>query len=239
MDKSDVNTSNSFCTYFQKSNINIVLLFLFCISIASVVIIKFDITDFKVKCNLSQGDIDKWNDILLEFSYGYISGYIFFFLTVTLPYILNKVKIRKGIYWKIESINRILKSILKGFAENTNLSAEDFGKANVKKIFSLKNWNEIDGESKLFGMNMSCIQACAARNRHLLLEIDSLINTYKEYLCVDIITMLEEMRNSRFIINTNAFSMFPQIDIKSPDKEGLAEEFSKMIDLYNDVEKKI
>lgn len=236
MDKSDVNTSNSFCSYFQKSNINIILFFLFCISIASVVIVKFDITDLKVKCNLCQGDIDRWNEILLEFSYGYISGYILFFLTVTLPYILNKRKIRKGMYIKIESINSILRSILHNFAENTDLSATDFGDENIKKIFSLKDWNEKDSESKLLGMNMTCIQACAIRNKRLLLEIDSLINTYKEYLCVDIIYKLEEIRNSKFIINTNIYSVFSQIDIKSPDKEGLAIEFSKIIHLYNDVE---
>ena len=239
MDKSDVNTSNSFCTCFLKSNINIVLLILFCIFIASVVIIKFDITDLKVKCNLCQDDIDIWNEILLEFSYGYISGYILFFLTVTLPYILNKIKIRKGIYMKIESINSILRSILHSFAENTDLSATDFGDENIKKIFSLKDWNEIDGESKLFGINITCIQACAIRNKRLLLEIDSLINTYKEYLCVDIISKLEKMRNSRFIISTNVYSAFSQININFPDKEGLAKEFSKMIDLYNDVEKMI
>lgn len=86
---------------------------------------------------------------------------------------------------------------------------------------------------------MTCIQACAVRNRCLLLEIDSLINTYKEYLSVDIISKLEELRNSRFIINSNAFSMFSQIDIKSPDKEGLANEFYKAFQLCNDIKKLI
>lgn len=138
MGRSNKNILNSFCAYFQGCMINLFLLILFCIAIAIVVIIQFDITDFKLECNLCQEDIDRWNDIWLEFSYGYISGYILFVLTVILPYILNRRKIKKGIYLKIESIENILKSILKGFAENTKLSAEDLGEANIKKNLLVK-----------------------------------------------------------------------------------------------------
>lgn len=223
-------------TWFQKYKIDIFLFILLIIAISSIIIIQFDITSFKFKCNLCQETVNKWNEIWLEFSYGYISGYILFLLTVTLPHFLNYRNIKKGIHIKIEAIGNTLNSILKCFAENTGLPTTDFDKENIKKIFSKKNWNDKDSEYKLLGINKTCIQACDLHNRYLLNEIDSLINTYKEYLDAKSISKLEGIRKSQFIKNISIYSFYSLIDIQNLSaKEGLAEEFSKIIDLYNEI----
>ena len=223
-------------TWCQKYKIDIFLFILLIIAISTIIIIQFDITSFKFKCYLCQETINKWNGIWLEFSYGYISGYILFLLTVTLPHFLNYRNIKKGIYIKVGTIENTLNSILGCFAEGTGLSATDFDKENIKKIFSKKNWTDKDGECKLFGIDKTCIQACSLYNKYLLSEIDSLINTYKEYLDVKLISKLEEIRKSQFIKNSNIFSAYLRYDIQSSSiKEGLGEDFSKIVDLYNEI----
>lgn len=199
-----------------------------------VIVVGLDCSTLKIPCNYDSKTIGNINTVLLNLSYSYIAGCIFYFLSVTFPEYKKREIIRKGIKIKMRSIQKTLYKILQCFSEGTQLSTKDCSKENIRNIFSKKNWNDTDEESKLFGYDRTTIQACCLHNQYMLREIDALITTYKEYLDAEALCLLEEFRNSRFIINAASYSHFKSIDKKV--KEGLADEYLKMLNIYKKIQ---
>mgnify|MGYP000016760230 CR=1 FL=1 len=198
-----------------------------------VLAVGLDCKFLKIPCNYDSKTISNINTILLNLSYSYIAGCIFYFLSVTLPRYKARRTIRKGINIKMQSIQKALNDILQCFAEGTKLSAKDCSKKNIQNIFTGKGWNDIDKESELFGYNRTTMQACCLHNQYILREIDALITTYKEYLNAEVLSLLEELRNSRFIINTAIYSHCKSSSTSV--KEGLADEYINMLNLYKKI----
>lgn len=143
-----------------------------------VLAVGLDCKFLKIPCNYDSKTISNINTILLNLSYSYIAGCIFYFLSVTLPRYKARRTIRKGINIKMQSIQKALNDILQCFAEGTKLSAKDCSKKNIQNIFTGKDWNDIDKESELFGYNRTTMQACCLHNQYILREIDALISNH-------------------------------------------------------------
>ena len=202
-----------------------------------ILAVGLDCSSLKIPCNYDSKTIGNINTVLLNLSYSYIAGCIFYFLSVTFPRYKARKIIRKGIEIKMQSIQKTLYDILQCFSEGTQHSTKDCSKENIRNIFSKKNWNDTDEESKLFGYDRTTIQACCLHNQYMLREIDALITTYKEYFGAEALSLLEELRNSRFIINAAIFSHF--ISIEKNVKEGLADEYLKMLNIYQKIQELI
>lgn len=229
--------SNVFTKYYLSikskwTEIVFVIAILLCFWV--VIAVGLDCSFLKIPCNYDSKITDNINTVLLNLSYSYIAGCIFYFLSVTFPEYKKRKIIRKGIEIKMQSIQKTLYNILQCFSEGTQLSTKDCSKENIRNIFSKKNWNDTDEESKLFGYDRTTIQACCLHNQYMLREIDALITTYKEYLDAEALSLLEELRNSRFIINAAIYSHCKSIGKKV--KEGLADEYLKMLNIYKKIQ---
>ena len=223
-----------YCLFIKYRWTDILFITVILLCLWVIVAVGLNCSFLKVSCDYGIKTTENINTVLLNFSYSYIAGCIFYLLSVTFPKYRAKKIIRKGIMIKKKSIQKILNHILQCFSEGTQLSAEDHSEENIQNIFVKKNWNDMDAECKLLRYNKTTIQACNLHNQYLKEEIDDLIIKYKEYLSEEVLSLLEELRDSQFIKNVAIFSRLNSFDVDV--KSGLATEYIKMLDKYKTLE---
>ena len=217
------------------NNVDKLLTTLFLVSVWGIIVIGFNLDCLKVVSCIPVKYINPLNNLIFNLSCSYIAAYIFYFLSEILPRKKNERIMKEAICLKMEIIGYILTCILRRFADGTNLSTTDFSFQNIKNIFIQKNWFDIDREYLFFKIQKTCLQACVIDNQLLCKEIESFMFVYKEYLNTESLLLLERMRNSRFIKNASTFALLDKRIINESAKEGLAEEFYKIVCFYNQV----
>lgn len=195
-----------------------------------------------IKCNFNSVTIDKFNTVILNLSYSYIAGCIFYYLSVVFPGYKNKKEIKPAVKLKISNIKSQLSGILLEFSRNTGLNHNAFNDLKIcKNIMMSKEWNDI--VQMLLQNNrvtVSYLKLCLLQKIEILKEIESLIIGYKSFLNTEQLLLLEQIRNCSFFSQISFLSSFLVIDITDQNaKEFLADDFCKLIELYNKLERTV
>lgn len=158
------------------------------ISIYCILQVKFDFA-FYVG---STDNADEINEVLVNFSYSYLAGYVFYILTVKLPYWATRRKIEKPLQSKLGLVLRKYTSSVECiYPQSTHgkiIFEEDSYVEDFKKISYFQ-------ECSIIGMNIpviAYIKAAHEENRKTITEILE----YKGWLSADRISMLEQIRSS-------------------------------------------
>lgn len=158
------------------------------IAIYCILQVKFDFAFYLG----SAENADKINDVVVNLSYSYLAGYVFYLLTVKLPYVGARRKIEKPLKSKLSLVLKKCTSCL----ESTYPQALH-GKIMFEEESFVEDFKKVSyfQECSIIGMKIpviAYIKAAHEENRKTITEILE----YKSWLPTDKIAMLEQIRSS-------------------------------------------
>lgn len=143
----------------------------------------------------STENADKYNKVILNLSYSFLAGTIFYFLTVTLPYLRMKYKIKKALKRKIKSIRSNYKACVDSVLSSDVNPKDEVSKDEVIKNFKAISYNNACRFS-LIDRNES-ILSFINRNHSYIVHLSGELLEYKPWLSAESIAQIEDIRNSR------------------------------------------
>lgn len=192
-----------------------------------------------IKCNFNKTIIDKFNTVILNLSYSYIAGCIFYYLSVVFPRYKNKKVIKPAIKLNISKIKSIINEILVSFSSDAGEEFVSFHNLEVcKKVVMTKDWyEEVSGIKQRTGKSMSYLRFCLHEYVDISKHIESLIIKYKDYLSSEQLVLLEKIKMCSFfdlVISCSTYETILLTDLSHKDM--MANSFTELIELYNKLE---
>lgn len=150
-----------------------------------------------INCSFNESFILNINSVLLNLSYSYIAGCIFYFLSVVLPRYKEQKQINPAIKIKIKNIERYVFDILIEFARETNYSINISDIDSCSKALNSKRWTDnVPYLKKLYNINEDYLWLINNKRIAISNEINEIIIGYKSYLTSEQLVTLEKIRNA-------------------------------------------
>lgn len=171
----------------------------------------------------------KINKVILNLSYSYLAGLIFYVLTSYCPYIVKRNKMRVTISEKIKRIiGRLNESAKSVFPiqeyNNLNLTEDNL----VQQFSSVSISMHCNNTYAYCVYKMSVLNYLKSQRDNIIKIIDGIL-VYKEYLSANQLKTIENIKDCNYFTLLNAFSLsIPGIDNAS-GREILAKELFKVI----------
>ena len=167
------------------------------------------------------------NSVVLNLSYSFIAGWIFYLLVSYFPYKQRKSKLQKVIDEKFKNIHVKFIDCAKSMYPMTQWNNIHISKENLIK--KMKNISITDMSSySIAGINRTIIDHLIAQRTDIKNLIKEILE-YKEYLNDEQLVIIEQIRNSTYFSILNAFAIpimnNPQV------RESAASELYKQIEL--------
>ena len=158
------------------------------IAIYSILQVKFDFAFYIGAAD----NADKINEVIVNLSYSYLAGYVFYILTVKLPFWGVKKKVEKPLKSKLELVLRKCTSSLECIYPQAT-----HGRVNLEEERFVEDFKKASyfQECSIIGMKIpviAYIKAAHEENRKTITEILE----YKDWLSPDKISKLEQIRSS-------------------------------------------
>lgn len=158
------------------------------IAIYSILQVKFCFAFYIGAAN----NADKINEVIVNLSYSYLAGYVFYILTVKLPFWGTKRKIEKPLKSKLGLVLRKCTSCLECIYPQAVHGKISFEEERFVEDFKKASYFQ---ECSIIGMKIpviAYIKAAHEENRKTITEILE----YKDWLSPDKISKLEQIRSS-------------------------------------------
>lgn len=171
----------------------------------------------------------KINKVILNLSYSYLAGLIFYVLTSYCPYIVKRNKMRVTISEKIKRIiGRLNESAKSVFPiqeyNNLNLTEDNL----VQQFSSVSISMHCNNTYAYCVHKMSVLNYLKSQRDNIIKIIDGIL-VYKEYLSANQLETIEHIKDSNYFALLNAFSLpISGIDNAS-NREELAKELFEVI----------
>lgn len=136
---------------------------------------------------------DKINRALLNLSYSYLAGYIFYLVVTWLPFCTRKRKFREIISSKYGMIKTQIESNIQAFDTTENYHLEIISLDELQTLVSKKNITDLSFYAEQTLIKQSIIQLLGASKTETLKLCHSILVDYKEYLSVNEVVLLEEI----------------------------------------------
>lgn len=173
-----------------------------------------------INCNLNEWFILKSNLVLLNLSYSYIAGCIFYFLSVALPRYKEQKQIKPAIRMKFKNIERSISDAILEFSRETPYE----GNYNIKDIdvcrdiLDSKIWTDnAPFIYEIYGINISYLLVINDKKNAISKEIDEIIIGYKTSITSEQLVTLEKIRNAQIFHFVSMWSQFPYKNLDNPD----------------------
>lgn len=139
----------------------------------------------------------KYNTVLLNLSYSYIAGYIFYVLITYLPFCLRKSKIRTIIkHKKVEMVKQV-ESNIQAFYTKEISNPLDIDADDLKKQILNSNMYDRSFYGKEIGIQSSIITLLKESRKVMLLLCEQIL-IYHDYMSEVEILLIEEIREAPF-----------------------------------------
>lgn len=141
---------------------------------------------------------ERINQVLLNLSYSYMAGLIFYVLVTYLPYIHKKSKIMPSVRLKIGDIYKQINACLQTF--DTQDRGDLIGSVRHERIIELINGADMYGDSFYaveVGFNMTNLQFLVETRKQIFELIEQTL-CYKEYLSGGQLLKLEKIHDSTY-----------------------------------------
>jgi len=186
--------------YFKKVGINLIRLFscsgFYVIVLAIICLYAIIQIEFECAAWIFYSEhADKYNKVISNLSYSYLAAAIFYFLTVTMPYLKMRLKIKKALNRKINSIRSNYKACVDSVLPLGENPKDDVSKEEVIKNFRAVSYNKACRFS-LINPNES-ILVFINRNHQYIVHLSEELLEYKPWLSANTIAQIEDIRNSR------------------------------------------
>lgn len=167
---------------------------------AVLVLCLFAISCIKLQCPepwMESDNAEAINEVLVNLSYSYIAGFVFYVFTVDLPNVLLKRRMRTAMAEKIRTINSKYKACLKSVVPVLEQTTFNYNEENFVRAFSSISYMSRCSLSN-FGLgNASVIDYVIGQHKVCLTLIAQLLE-YRELLNSNTIALLEKMRESDY-----------------------------------------
>ena len=137
---------------------------------------------------------DAINEIITNLSYSYLAGYIFYFLTVTLPNWKMKSKLKSALFGKIKTIESKYRACLESVVQLPETLSEAPTQEEIKELFKQKSYMDSCRLAKV-GEKMT-IASYIKESHEESVRLATQLLEYKPWLSSDAIAQIEKVRNS-------------------------------------------
>lgn len=176
----------------------------------------------------SANNYQKINQVLINLSYSYIAGLIFYLLTSYFPDVIKRNRIKEPIRNKIRNINIRFEDCAKCVFPITSWAKIKLTEAALIQQFSTLSSIHTATAYNNIGLNTTVLTHLKSQKDSINNIIDSIIE-YKYYLSGQQILILEKIKDSNYNAILNAFNL-PILDTPE-NREKLAKELYKQISL--------
>ena len=203
--------------YFYKYCDSFVVLFAL-ISLYAILQIKFDFA-FWI-CYSAYAQII--NEVIVNLSYSYLAAFVFYILTVWIPFKRMKYKVKIPLEKKINSIRSNYKACIDSVLPMSENPKDDVTREEVFMNFRAVSYKNACRFS-FYGANESILDFIC-RNHQYIIHLSGELLEYKPWLSPDTIANLEEIRNSRLpgFIKMMSNSTFRRLEDEVRMREQLA-----------------
>jgi len=195
---------------FKLSNYLVGLLALVCLY--AIFQIKFD---FAFWICSSERACD-YNEILMNLSYSYLAGYLFFLLTVTLPHLKMRAKVKKALEGKVNQIATNYWACIESVVPFPKGLTRNQTKEDVVMMFKEASSLQLCRLSSV-GVNVSVAEYIKAKHKENK-ELATELLEYKPWLSSETIAQIEIIRNANLM--SVVISMTNPVLQESLDNEG-------------------
>jgi len=195
---------------FKLSNYLVGLLALVCLY--AIFQIKFD---FAFWICSSERACD-YNEILMTLSYSYLAGYLFFLLTVTLPHLKMRAKVKKALEGKVNQIATNYWACIESVVPFPKGLTRNQTKEDVVMMFKEASSLQLCRLSSV-GVNVSVAEYIKAKHKENK-ELATELLEYKPWLSSETIAQIEKIRNANLM--SVVISMTNPVLQEALDNEG-------------------
>ena len=195
---------------FKLSNYLVGLLALVCLY--AIFQIKFD---FAFWICSSERACD-YNEIIMNLSYSYLAGYLFFLLTVTLPHLKMRAKVKKALEGKVNQIATNYWACIESVVPFPMGLTRNQTKEDVVMMFKEASSLQLCRLSSV-GVNVSVAEYIKTKQKENK-KIATELLEYKSWLSSETIAQIEKIRNANLM--SVVISMTNPVLQESLDNEG-------------------
>lgn len=159
---------------------------------------------------------DKWNEIITNVSYSYLAGFIFFLLTVTLPHVKMRAKVKKALEGKVNQIATNYWACIESVVPFPKGLTRNQTKEDVVMMFKEASSLQLCRLSSV-GINVSVAEYIKAKHKENK-ELATELLEYKSWLSSETIAQIEKIRNANLM--SVVISMTNPVLQESLDNEG-------------------
>lgn len=145
------------------------------------------------------------NHVVINLSYSYLAGLIFYLLTSYLPYMIKRNKLKKPIQEKLKTIKGKLEDSAKCVFPMTSWNHLVLTEDVLVQQFSTQSVNTQSAYS-IAGINMSIIGHLTTQRNNILDIIDGILE-YKDYLSGEQLLTIEKIKDGEYFSMLKVFSM--------------------------------
>lgn len=148
----------------------------------------------------SSSNAKNLNNVMLNLSYSYFAGVIFYFFFSYLPQFIQRRKIQPIIDGKVLSIKNQAAAFINSFNMypiNDNM-INRIKDSEISKLFGGDNLNRSSYYSAILGLNMSNADYINLTRDKIIRSVEDIL-FYKEYLSYQQILILEQIKESKFL----------------------------------------
>lgn len=214
-------------------NWSLIILAILCLFL--IVIIGLEVKSFWTEIDDSNL-AENVNEVLLNLSYSYITGFLVFFLTVLLPHLNKQKKIKPAIDDKLRAIKDKLENSVKCIypvedRNNLSLSKESF----VNKFITTQIADKFKVRTRVTALDVTIFDYLNKERKDINGVISELIE-YREYLSSNSLLFLESIRNSNYFSFLRVLENYSELPKEIVNNKRLLGEF--LYDLYEAVKDK-
>lgn len=152
---------------------------------------------------------DRINQVLLNLSYSYIAGWIFYLLVTYFPEMQRKITLRPAIQLKIEDLRKQINACIQTFAKDEDWHLVDtITKEQLIRLITKADMYANSYYASIIGFQQNHLQFLHA-TRSNVFELIEQILFYKEYLSAEQLLLLEKIQDSTYFHLTKVYENTP------------------------------
>lgn len=157
-----------------------------------------------------------YNEIITNLSYSYLAGYLFFLLTVTLPHMKMRAKVKKALEGKVKQIATNYWACIESVVQFPKVLTMNQTKEDVVMMFKESSSLQLCRLSSV-GINVSVAEYIKAKHKENK-ELATELLEYKLWLSSETIAQIERIRNAN--LTSVVISMTNPVLQETLDNEG-------------------
>lgn len=224
--------------FLKKDNFKyIVLLILTLLSLWAILAIQFSQLPV-VNTSYENNTVTSLNTALLTLSYSYIAALVFYLVTIEIPAVQRKIKLKSIIKRRVAEISSGLRDILLEFSRGTKLGFDVHDTTNTKAILQSKDWMTMVPHIQMYrNLTITYLRYMNAVGDNMKSQISNLIARYHSELTPSQLVELENLSDAQFLHQIEFLNSIANIQMSNEGRDSLIDDFIEMQKQYVRVEK--